>query len=126
VSKNKQKGTLAETALVRYLQANGFPGAERRAMAGAKDLGDLLGAGQLTWEVKNQKTYSIPEWLRELQAEKTNANMEHGVLVIKPRGVGVSQVGSWWAVLTVKDFVELARDAGHGDERACDESTNIH
>lgn len=125
MSKNKSKGTAAETALVKYLREHGFPGAERRALAGSKDLGDLLGAGQLVWEVKNQRTYSIPEWLRELQAEKENADLEHGVLVVKPRGVGLSSVSDWWAIMELKDFTELARDAGHGDERTtCVESPN--
>ena len=124
MSKNKAKGTAAETALVKYLREHGFAGAERRALAGSKDLGDLLGAGQLVWEVKNQRTYAFPEWVRELKQEKKNADLEHGVLVVKPRGVGLSSVSDWWAIMEIKDFVELARDAGHGDERACDESPN--
>lgn len=124
MSKNKAKGTAAETALVKYLRANGFAGAERRALAGALDMGDLLGAGQLVWEVKNQRTYAIPEWLRELKDEKRNARQEHGVLVVKPRGVGLSDVNDWWAILTIKDFTELARDAGHGDERQATRATD--
>ena len=43
MSKAKQKGTLAESALVKFLQSAGFPNAERRALAGINDLGDITG-----------------------------------------------------------------------------------
>ena len=36
----KAIGTAAETAVVRYLAAHGFPAAERRALHGATDLGE--------------------------------------------------------------------------------------
>ena len=39
----KAIGTAAETAVVRYLAAHGFPAAERRALHGATDLGDITG-----------------------------------------------------------------------------------
>ncbi len=41
MSKSKQKGTAAETAVVKYLKANGFPKAERRALQGNLDKGDI-------------------------------------------------------------------------------------
>ena len=114
---SKRKGTAAETALVKYLREKGFGQAERRALAGNHDKGDIAGAGQLTWEVKNHGTYKLAEWLTELEIEKENNGTEHGVVVAKPRGIGMDSVGSWYAILPVNDFVELARDAGHGDER---------
>ena len=43
MSKAKAKGTAAETALVKYLRDHGFPGAERRAMTGEFDQGDVTG-----------------------------------------------------------------------------------
>lgn len=114
---SKQKGTAAETALVHYLREHGFGQAERRALAGNQDKGDILNAGNLTWEVKNHKTYKLAEWLTELEIEKHNASTEHGVVIAKPRGTGLSKVGAWYAILPVQDFIELARDAGHGDKR---------
>ena len=48
----KAIGTAAETAVVRYLAAHGFPNAERRALHGATDLGDITGTPSLCWEVK--------------------------------------------------------------------------
>ena len=38
VTRSKDIGTRAETAVVRYLAAHGFPAAERRALHGATDL----------------------------------------------------------------------------------------
>ena len=46
----KAIGTAAETAVVRYLAAHGFPAAERRALHGATDLGDITGTPQIVWE----------------------------------------------------------------------------
>jgi len=58
MSKAKAKGTSAETAVVKYLIDNGFPYAERRALNGALDLGDITGTPALAWEVKNHKEVS--------------------------------------------------------------------
>ncbi|NAE18288.1 hypothetical protein, partial [Enterococcus hirae] len=45
-------GTAAETATVRYLRTAGFPHAERRALRGTHDCGDITGTPGLAWEVK--------------------------------------------------------------------------
>jgi Holliday junction resolvase len=115
MSKNKAKGTSAETALVNYLKVNGFPLAERKAMQGANDAGDVTGTIGLAWEVKNHRTYKIPAWLEELEVETENAGADFGVLVVKPVGVGITRVESWWAVMPVGELVELVREAGYGD-----------
>jgi hypothetical protein len=117
MSAAKQKGTLAETAMVKYLQVNGFPGAERRALAGELDKGDITGTPSLTFEIKNCKSYSIPSWLKEAAIEKVNANADFCPVISKPHGVGVDSVGKWWFILTVEDGVKLLRDAGYGDQR---------
>lgn len=117
MSRNRAKGTLAESALVKYLTANGFPHAERRALAGELDKGDITGTIGLAWEVKNAKTYKFPAWLDETKFETENAKADFGILIVKPNGVGVGNVQDWWAVLTVEDLVKLIRDAGYGDPR---------
>lgn len=116
MSKAKQKGTSAETALVKYLQANGFSMAERRALNGSTDLGDITGTPCLAWEVKNHKTYSIPEWLRQTQIETENAKADFGVLAVKPNKVGLASAGQWWAIMTMEQMVRLLREAGYGDK----------
>jgi Holliday junction resolvase len=117
VSKAKAKGTSAESALVKYLVEQGYPNAERRALSGSNDMGDVSGCIGLVWEVKNHKTYSIPAWLDETQVEAKNANADFGILAIKPNKVGLGNVENWWAIMTIKDVVNLLRDAGYGDPR---------
>ena len=52
-NRSKDTGTNAETAVATYLRSTGyFPNAERRALAGAYDRGDLTGIGDLVIEVK--------------------------------------------------------------------------
>jgi hypothetical protein len=43
VSKSRAKGTSWESAIVTYLIEQGWPHAERRALAGALDKGDITG-----------------------------------------------------------------------------------
>lgn len=114
MSRSKQKGTSAETALVRFLQGQGFPYAERRALASANDLGDVVGTIGLCWEVKNHKSYKIPAWLDETKVETENSKSDFGILVVKPNGIGLGSVGKWWAIMDVESMTRLLRDAGYG------------
>ena len=52
MSRSKDIGTRAEAAVVRYLCANGWANAERRALRGSADWGDVTGTPGLVWEVK--------------------------------------------------------------------------
>lgn len=115
MSAAKQKGTLAESAFVKYLSANGFPHAERRALAGVNDQGDIAGVVGMAFEVKNHKKYSFPAWLKEATIEKENSRADYCPLIVKPVGVGTNSVGDWWAILTVAELVHLIRTAGYGD-----------
>jgi len=117
MSKAKAKGTAAETAVVNYIAGQGFPGAERRALAGSSDLGDITGIPGLVMEVKNHKSYKFPEWIKETEIEKNNAKADFGILIVKPNGVGITRVGDWWAVMPLSEMMNLIRDAGYGDSR---------
>lgn len=114
MSRAKQKGTSAETALVRYLNQNGWPHAERRALASANDLGDVVGTIGLCWEVKNQKSYHIPAWLDETKIETENSRSDFGILAVKPNGVGLQSVDKWWAIMDIESMTRLLREAGYG------------
>jgi hypothetical protein len=116
MSRSKDKGTWAETKTVEYLRVHGFPTAERRALAGTNDLGDILTGPGLAWEVKNRARYAIPEWMVETENERTNANADFGILVVKPAGVGEKHVGDWWCLLSLEQLTRLLRSAGYGDE----------
>ena len=111
MSKNKAKGTSFETDIVRFLVDNGFPHAERRALAGQADLGDILTGPSLVWECKNHKTLKFSEWLEETETERQNANADYGVLVAKRRGKG--NAGEQYAVMRVADIVRLLKQAGY-------------
>lgn len=128
MNKPKQIGTAAETAVTRYCQANGFPLAERRALAGRDDLGDILLCPGVIIEVKAHKTYSdndIRAWLTETRREMFNAKADYGFLVVKRQGKGDAQVGAWWAItedngspmfMFLQDALLRLRRHGWGDE----------
>lgn len=115
MSAERAKGTLGENGLVDYLVDHGFPHAERRALHGINDKGDVTGTIGLAWEVKNVRKYNIPGWLRETAIETENAKADYGFLIVKPNGIGAKNVDKWWAILTVADLVKLVREAGYGD-----------
>lgn len=110
MSRSKQKGTMAETAVAEYLRQF-WPLVERRTLGGQFDKGDIAGVPNTVVEVKNQRSYKIPEWLKETAIETKNAEAKRGILVIKPNGVGVSRVEDWWAVVPLASIVTLIKDA---------------
>ena len=111
MSKQRAKGTAAETAVVKYLQANGFPHAERRALHGTADKGDITGCGPLVFEVKNHAKLDLAGWVKELEAEMANAKVDTGAVVAKKRGT--TDPGEWYAVLPFRILVGLLIEAGH-------------
>lgn len=98
-------GAYTETAVVRYLKANGWPYAERRRLKGRHDEGDITGCPGLVWEVKggNAAKYAsdalIREWLGDTEIERQNAGADIGILVVHRPGVGATNAGRWWAIV---------------------------
>jgi Holliday junction resolvase len=113
VNRSKIKGTKAESAVRSYLQAHGFPHAERLALSGAADRGDITGTPGLCIEVKDTKAADWGGQLRETVTERDNAKARHGVLVRKRRGH--VDPARWYAVMEFEDWVRLVRAAGFGD-----------
>lgn len=105
MSKAKQKGTAAETAFVNWIrqQSPDFADVERRATNGIKDRGDIAGIARTVIEIKSGTKLCIPEWLKELDQEIINADALVGYLVIKPKGIGASNVQDWWIIQRVGD-----------------------
>lgn len=112
MSASKQKGTAAETAVVKYLQDHGFPYAERRALHGTNDKGDITGCGPIVLEIKNHKTLDLSGWIKELEQEIANAKAKTGSVIAKKRGT--TNVGDWYAILPTKILIELLIEAGYG------------
>jgi hypothetical protein len=117
---SKSKGTLAESALVKYLHSLGVEDAKRQPLSGNKDIGDVLSHnGSVVWEVKN---YSGPasvgqppqgqlaQWVYQTDVEAANAGAAYGVLVVKRKGT--TDVGMWFAYW---DFASLAAHWGTAD-----------
>lgn len=113
VNKPKIKGTAAEGLVVRVLRWL-FPYAERRALQGAKDKGDVSGT-PFVWEVKSVVRLNLPQWLRETEAERANAGAKYGFLVVKLNGYGEAKAHLLPAVLPVVDLLRLLAEAGYGD-----------
>lgn len=107
-------GTAAETAVVRYLQANGFPHAERRALRGTADAGDVTGCPGLCVEIKGgdaARTASdgaIDAWMQELTVEASHADATAGILVVQRARVGPANAGRWWAYMPAFQLADLA------------------
>jgi hypothetical protein len=115
VTRPKDKGTAAETLVARYLRKTYWPHAERRALSGGQDKGDITGTPGLVWEVKAAKTLCVPAWLRETEAERQNADADYATLVIKPVGVGATRVGEWYALMDRDRFREILVDLPFSD-----------
>lgn len=119
MNRSKALGTAGETAVVNYMRAHGFATAERRALAGVFDLGDVTGVPGLVVEVKsgqaaaNASDGRIAAWMTETERERDNADADFGLLVLKRAGIGVLRAGEWWAFLPAWQFVALLGVPGH-------------
>lgn len=114
VNKPKQKGTAAESAVVSFLHTAGFIHAERLALSGAYDRGDITGVPGIVFEVKACQEYSFNAWLGEARAERDNANADFGIVVAKPRMVGTTRTGQWYALMYAYDYLVLIQAAVKG------------
>lgn len=104
-TKSKAKGTTAEREVVRYLQ-DWWPAAERRALSGNKDKGDVAGIPGVVVEVKAAATQLLPKWTRETWVEMENAGATACVLVVKR---AYKHVSRWDAYVP---YVLLPWDSG--------------
>jgi hypothetical protein len=111
VNPSKARGTAAETAVVNYLRRRGWQWAERRALAGRADLGDITGLPGVVLEVKSCKTFDLSGWLAEAQTEQANAGAYIGAVVAKKRGT--TDPGQWYALLTFRQLCDLLAAAGY-------------
>ena len=111
MSKQKQKGTAAETAVVNWLKTKGRKHVERRSLNGTNDRGDIAGIPGVVLEVKNHQRMALSEWLEEMLVEVKNDNADTGVVIHKRRGT--TNVGNWYATMTVEQWHELISEAGY-------------
>lgn len=110
-NRSKRIGTSFENAVVDYLRVNGWIHAERRALAGSKDRGDVAGIAGVCLEVKNTARLELAKFVDESLAEKENAQAKVGAVWMKRRGR--ASAGSGYVVLTGEQFVQLLAEAGY-------------
>ena len=112
-SRPRDIGTKAETAVVRAAQRLGFPHAERRALRGRSDVGDILLCPGVVIEVKGgdmarrASDALVAKWLVETERERVNAGAEHAFLVVQRAGVGPRNAHQWHAYWTADAWARL-------------------
>lgn len=111
MSKSKQKGTAAETAVVKWLLGKGRTNIERRALNGINDRGDIAGIPGIVIEVKNHARMELSQWISELKVEIENDKATSGVVLHKRRGT--TDVGEWYATMPADDWYALVEEAGY-------------
>ena len=84
---------------------------ERRRLMGSKDCGDLT--TPFVTECKKAGALSIPEWLRELEAEIVNAQAPTGFIAARIKGRSEADVTAYYAILPMERMLDLLAEAGH-------------
>lgn len=109
MSRQRAKGTAAETAVVNYLRGQGFPHAERRALAGSADRGDVAGLIGTVIEVKDCARVELSAWVDEANREADNDHAQIGVVWHKRRRK--SSPARWFVTTDGETFAFLLREA---------------
>lgn len=103
-NRSKAKGTAWERRLVDYLIAHGFPYAERRALEGVNDRGDVAGIPGVVLELKNCKKVELASWVDEMVVEKRNARGEIGAVIFPRRS---HATGRAFVVMELDQFLGM-------------------
>lgn len=106
MSQSRAKGTRWESRLVLYLTTHGFD-AERRALAGSNDKGDIVGVPGVVFEAKNAKQIQLAAWIDEMLVEKKNAKASVGVVVFPRRNMAT---GRAYCVMELDQLIEMLSD----------------
>jgi hypothetical protein len=111
MNRPKQKGTAWETAIINFLHKVGVMAAERRALKGIHDRGDVAGIPHVVIEAKAEARFNLSGWLDEAEKERRNAGAEIGVVWFKRRGR--SSAGAGYVLMDGFTLVKLLADGGH-------------
>lgn len=111
MNRPRVKGTTWESAIVAFLRGRGAAHAERRALAGTSDRGDIAGIPGVVIEAKNCARLELGTWLAEAEAERRNDRARYGAVWIKRRGK--TSPGDGYVVLSGDQFAALLAEAGY-------------
>lgn len=120
MSRQKQKGTAFESAIVEYLQNQLCDETiERRALNGTCDRGDISGVtfcGQrMVLECKNEARMRLADYIREAETEARNDNASYYAVIHKKRGVGISTaqtIGQQYVTMPLHIFASIIEKSG--------------
>jgi len=104
---SKRKGTTWESAVVDYLRTHGQPYAERRALCGTSDKGDVSGVPGVMLECKAEKTVTLGAYADEVKVQTANAGASVGVAVVKRRNRGPADA---YVLMSLSQFAEMIAD----------------
>ncbi len=113
----KAKGDRYERDVLAIARAAGFPHAERTRPGRREDEGDIHLAPGVIVQTKDVASPQWREWLAQTEQQRLTAGADHGVLVVKRRGVG-GRPPIHLAVMDLNSMLRLLCDAGWGDPDA--------
>lgn len=115
-AKNKRKGSLFETSVLRWLRTKGV-NAERLRLAGKDDEGDIvcMVAGQpYIFELKATAKMELPQFWREAVAEAANYAKARGLdevppayVIVKRRNASIEQA---WVIQDLAQWLKGIND----------------
>ena len=111
MSVSRAKGTAWETAIVAYLQARGWPHAERRALAGHLDRGDIAGLVGVCLSAKSVKRLELAQWADEAASQAARGGADIAAVWFKRRGH--TSPGRAYVLLDGHTFTKLLKEAGY-------------
>lgn len=132
MSRQKQKGTAFETAIVEYLQNQLCDDTiERRALNGTADRGDISGVTfcghRMVLECKNKVEMRLAEYISEAENEAYNDRAIYYAVVHKKRGVGITTaqtVGQQYVTMPLHMLASIIYDANRWYEEAHENKEN--
>lgn len=107
MSREKRKGTVFEAACERWLSK--FH-AVRTALHGKYDQGDIritAGGKDIVIECKNHREYREADFVDQASVESDNAGAWMGVVMMKRRGKGLSDMGKHYVLMESEDFLKI-------------------
>jgi hypothetical protein len=106
----KHRGYRSQRVVAERFADNGFPHAEP---VGAGRAGsDIVGLVGIDVEVKARRDLNLVGLMKQLDARAKDGVL--GIGVVRPDGMGETNVGMWPAVMCLDDLIALLRAAGYG------------
>lgn len=106
MSKQRAKGTSAETEVVAALFRAGITKALRAPLWGAHDKGDIVGIPAVI-SVKNQKKLRLNEWVDDCQVMMKNAGTDTGFVWHKRPGKGRAE--DWYVTMNAATMIDILK-----------------